>query len=147
MNFDTRRITLVSRNGRTASRNWDLSAFAASRIITVDSLLVLRHALAGGLSELHRDVERVVLDQTCSASDYLALLSSLPEQFSGDVLLITSDNSGFLSSTARGNGRLLYALAAKDIAFYLEAHGLVTAQQQLNVATPTEITSRTFAVA
>ena len=146
MNFDTRRITLVSRNGRSALRNWDLSPAAASRIITVDSLLVLRYALSGGLAEVHRDVERVVLDKTCSASDYLSLLTTLPDQFTGDVLLITTDDSGFLSSVARGNGRLLYALSAQDIAFYLEAHGLVTSQA-MNVPAAAPLKTKTFAVA
>jgi hypothetical protein len=123
---DTRRITLVSRNDRIPPRGWDFSTAAPSRIIPVDSLLVLRYALAGGLSELHRDVERVVLDRTCSAAEYLTVLSSLPDDFTGDVLLITQDDSGFLSSLGRGSGRLLYALSARDLGFYLEAHGLVS---------------------
>lgn len=125
---DSRRITLISRNGRTAPRDWDMSAKAASRVIAVDSLLVLRYALAGGLAEVNRDVQRVVLDRTTSASEYLSLLASLPAQFTGDVLLIANDDSGFLSSLGRGGDRVLYALSAPDVRFYLETHGLVTGQ-------------------
>ena len=131
---DSRRITLISRNSRTVERDWDLSVNAASRVITVDSLLVLRYALAGGLAEVNRDVERVILDRTTSASEYLSLLASLPAQFAGDVLLITSDDSGFLSSLGRGGDRVLYALSAPDIRFYLETHALVTGKVESNVS-------------
>ncbi len=128
MTHDTRRITLISRNQRTTTRDWDMSLHAPSRAIAVDSLLVLRYALAGGLAGFDRDVERVVLDRTTSASEYLALLASLPEQFTGDVLLITHDDSGFLSALGRGGDRVLYSLAAVDLRFYLEMNGLVTVQ-------------------
>lgn len=136
MSQDSRRITLISRNGRTAPRSWDMSGNAPSRVIAVDSLLVLRYALAGGLAEVNRDVERVVLDRTTSASEYLALLASLPAPFAGDVLLITNDDSGFLSSLARGGDRVLYALSATDARFYLETHGLVTSKAAIGHQSP-----------
>ena len=125
---DNRRITLISRNGRSAERDWDLSTNAPSRVIAVESLLVLRYALAGGLAEVNRDVERVILDRTTSASEYLSLLASLPAEFAGDVLMITNDDSGFLSSLGRGGDRVLYALSATDIRFYLETHDLVVGE-------------------
>jgi len=138
MAHDTRRITLITRNAHSVPRDWDTSPNAASRAIGVDSLLVLRYALAGSLGEVHRDVERVVLDRTTSASEYLSLLASLPPQFAGDVLLIASDDSGFMSSLGRGGDRVLYAMAASDVRFYLEAHGLVTGQidQTISPAMP-----------
>lgn len=138
MAHDTRRITLISRNGRSLPRDWDMSPNAASRVIGVESLLVLRHALAGSLTEVNRDVERVILDRTTSASEYLALLASLPAEFAGDVLLIANDDSGFLSSLGRGGDRVLYALSGPDVRFYLETHGLVTGhvETQMSPALP-----------
>ncbi len=139
MTQDARRITLISRNGRTAPREWDMSANAASRVIAVDSLLVLRYALAGGLAEVNRDVERVILDRTTSASEYLSLLASLPAGFAGDVLLIANGDTGFLSALGRGGDRVLYALSAPDVRFYLETHTLVTghtATAELSPALP-----------
>lgn len=134
MKHDTRRVTLINRNRRSAPRAWDMSPTTASRVIAVESVLVLRYALDGGLSEIYRDVERVVLDRTTSAADYLSLLASLPPQFAGDVLLITNDDSGFLSSTGRGGDRVLYALSATDVRFYLEMHGLVADRIETQVS-------------
>jgi hypothetical protein len=119
---------LTSRNGRSVPRDWDLSLHAASRVIGVDSLLALRYALAGGLADVNPDVERVVLDRTTSAPEYLSLLASLPPQFAGDVLLIANDDSGFMSSLGRSGDRVLYALSVSDVRLYLQSHGLVTGQ-------------------
>lgn len=138
MAHETHRITLITRNGRSVPRDWDMSPNAASRVIGVDSLLVLRYTLAGGLGEVNRDVERVILDRTASASEYLSLLASLPPQFAGDVLLIANDDGGFLSSLGRGGDRVLYAVSGSDVRFYLEGHGLVTGQidQTISPALP-----------
>ena len=46
--------------------------------------------------------------------------------FTGDVLLIREDDSAFLSSLGRGGDRVLYALTANDLRFYLETNELVT---------------------
>jgi hypothetical protein len=39
--------------------------------------------------------------------------------------MIREDDSGFLSATSRGDGRILYALSAEDMEFYLETQRLV----------------------
>ncbi|HSP33136.1 MAG TPA: hypothetical protein VLU46_02345 [Thermoanaerobaculia bacterium] len=125
MNHDTRRITLISRPPQLPERDWDRSAEASSRLVMIDSFTVLRYAVAKPLADLDVDVARIVLDRSSSASEYLALLAALPHQFTGDALLIRDDESGFLSSTGRGGDRVLYALSAHDLQFYLEANGLV----------------------
>ena len=125
MNHDTRRITLISRPPQLPERNWDKTADAPSRLIMLDSFNVLRYAVAKPLVDLDVDVERIILDRSTSASEYLALLASLPHEFGGDVLMVRDDETGFLSSTGRGGDRVLYALSSHDLAFYLEAHGLV----------------------
>lgn len=51
-------------------------------------------------------------------------------EFAGDVLMVREDETGFLSSLARGGDRILYALCATDIRFYLEAHRLIVAGNQ-----------------
>lgn len=125
MNQDNRRITLISRHTQLQERRWERSARAASRLILVNSFTMLRHAVSGSLSSFEADVERIVLDRSSSASDYLALLAEMPRDFNGDVLMIRDDETGFLSSMGRGGDRILYALSGDDIRFYLEAHGLV----------------------
>jgi len=127
VNHDTRRITLISRPPQLPERNWDRDAEAVSRLVMLDSFTVLRCAVAKPLVDLDVDVERIILDRSSSASEYLALLASLPHQFTGDVLMIRDDETGFLSSTGRGGDRVLYALSSQDLGFYLEAHGLIVA--------------------
>jgi hypothetical protein len=123
MTHDSRRITLISSG--PSRREWLQSPLTPSRVITADSLNVLRHALAGGVEELHADVERVVLDRCGSASDYLTVLATLPVEFAGDVVMVCSDGKAFLSATGRGGDRVLYVLTESDLDFYFEAHQLV----------------------
>lgn len=127
MSHDSRRITLISRHTKLQERKWERSARATSRIILLDSFAILQYAIGGSLSSLDADVERVILDRSSSASDYLALLAELPREFNGDVLMIRDDETGFLSSTGRGGDRILYALSPEDVNFYLETHSLVEA--------------------
>ena len=126
MNHDSRRITLISRHTHVQERKWQHSATALSRIILLDSFTLLRTAISGSFNR-HEDVERLVLDRSSSASDYLALLAGLPDVFHGDVLMIRDDETGFLSATGRGGDRILYALSAQDIRFYLETSCLIEA--------------------
>lgn len=121
---DNRRITLVLRGLATNDRQWKSDAGAPNRLIFVGAYNVLQYAVRNALTEFHRDVERVVLDRSVTATQYLELLASLPHEFHGDVLLINRDHSGFLSAGSRGGDRVLYALTATDIAFYLETNGL-----------------------
>lgn len=127
MNHDDRRITLISRHRQLPERKWQHSASASSRIILLDSYTILRSTIAASFDRGEQDVERVILDRSCSASDYLALLAELPGAFLGDVLLIRDDETGFLSSTGRGGDRIVYALSAEDVHFYLETTCLIEA--------------------
>lgn len=122
--FDTRRITLVSRRPDAPPRAWDLSAEAANRIILVDVFSLLKYAL----DHVSQDVDRVLVDGAATAAEFLDLLITLPSDFLGDVMLIRDDDSCFLSSAGRGGGRLLYAMTAVDLKFYLETLGLVQAR-------------------
>lgn len=126
MNHDSRRITLITRDPRTPERDWDVSRNAPNRLILLDSFTVLRYAITSHAVDLDVDVERVILDQATSAAEYLELLAAIPHTFTGDVLLIRTDNSAFLSSLGRGGDRVLYSLGANDLRFYLEMHALVT---------------------
>jgi hypothetical protein len=121
---DLRRITLVNRNAGQTTRDWDSSSEAPTRIIFVRAVSILEYALRQAVAELERDVERVVIDRAATAAQSLELLARLPQQFHGDVVIIRDDGSGFLSASARGEGRMLYPLSVDDIEFYLITHGL-----------------------
>lgn len=127
MNNDTRRITLVSRHAQLPERKWERALAAPSRVVLLDSYTILRHTVSASVVHLEADVERIILDRSTSASDYLALLAELPREFNGDVMMIRDDETGFLSSTGRGGDRILYALSSDDVRFYIETHGLVAA--------------------
>ena len=99
-------------------RMW--SADASSRIVLSDSFSALRHSVAAMLA----NIERIVLDRPASSSDYVSLLAELPREFNGDVLMIRHDETGFLSMAASGGDRVLYALSAGEVRFYLEANQL-----------------------
>lgn len=125
MTSDSRRITLITRGPQSPEREWNDTADAPNRLIFLKAFTVLRYALGLGISEMEQDVERVILDHSTTPAEFLELLASLPREFTGDVMLIRPGNTGFLSSLGRGGDRVLYALGAHDIAFYLETHGLV----------------------
>lgn len=150
MPYGTHRITLVSSGTRAAARNWQLSTRTPSRVIRLESLTMLKHALAGVGVELHADVERVILDRCGAASDYLNLLATLPQHFAGDVVMICSDGKAFLSTTDRGGNRTLYTLTDPDLAFYFEAHRLVKSKHsqdtlQAMLANPSSVWMRAAA--
>ena len=127
MSYDRRRITLVSRHRQLQERSWVLTPEAPGRIVLLDSFTVLRYTVASSVVTMDADVERIILDRSSSASDYLCLLAELPGEFAGDVVMIRDDETGFLSATGRGGDRILYALSSNDLRFYLETHGLVSA--------------------
>jgi hypothetical protein len=121
------RITLVA--GK--QRNWNSSSEAASRIVLLDSVAMLRSTIASPLVRSDADVERIVLDRCCSEVEYLALLTELPHEFTGDVLMIREGPDSFLSATGRGGDRILYALSDDDVEFYLETVRLVARTEKM----------------
>ena len=141
MRTDKRRITLIARGPATPNRAWDASANAPSRLLFIEAMPVLRQAIDSGIPEMNLDVERVVLDRAASPVEYLDLLAALPQEFTGDVVLIREDESGFLSANARGGNRVLYALTASDIRFYLETHVLITVAVAEMISEPAYMTA------
>jgi hypothetical protein len=66
-----------------------------------------------------------VIDHAATAAEFLELLAALPQEFTGDALLV-SETHAFLSAIGRGDGRVLYTLRPEDVDFYLDANGLTT---------------------
>lgn len=121
---DPRRITLISRGNAAPARDWNDSLGAPQRLIFVPAFTVLRYALANGPATMAHDVGRVVIDHAATAAEFLELLTILPPEFAGDVLLVES-TLAFLSATGRGGDRVLYSLTPADIGFYLETNDLI----------------------
>ena len=85
MGNDERRITLVGRHKQMTQRTWVSSNEAANRIVMLDSFTMLRSTVLSPLVKSDADVDRIVLDRSCSESEFLALLAELPQEFSGDL--------------------------------------------------------------
>lgn len=119
------RVTLVARDKRKPAMDWSSSVAARPPLAFVDSVRALRFALSAAVTEAGLDISRVIADRAGSGDEYLDLLAALPAEFHGDVLLVRDDGTGVLSATSRGGGRVLYALMAHDVRFYLETHDLV----------------------
>lgn len=127
------RITLITRNVSQPDVDWNYSRARTQRVAFLDSMNALRFVLGAALNDVGLDVERIVVDRAGEADEYLDLLAATPDEFAGDVVLIRQDGSGFLSATGRGGNRVLYALSAHDVRFYLEAHDLVTGRAALQM--------------
>ena len=119
------RVTLIAREPQKPPMDWNATAGSRTPLAFIDSVNALRWSLGPAVSNGALDIVRVIVDRAGAADDFLDLLTSLPAQFTGDVLLIREDGSGILSAMARGGDRVLYALMAYDVRFYLEAHDLV----------------------
>lgn len=124
---DGRRITLIARDPNRPTRDWDFTNLAGSRIVFVDALQFLPYAIDRGVQTPDYDLERVIIDCMGTERQFLELLGSLPYEFTGDILFFCADGRGFLSSQSRGDGRVVYTLAAGDVQFYLQTHGLTWA--------------------
>jgi hypothetical protein len=120
-----RRISMIARPGSLPDRDWNDSSEAAARLLFTESFAALKFALSAAAP--HLDIERVIVDRAGTAADFLHLLSTLPHEFSGDLLLLAVDDEpSYLSALGRGGDRVLYRLNDHDVRFYLETHDLVT---------------------
>jgi len=113
-----KRTTLVVATTRRHSWNLD-------RVLFVGSLFELRAGFAS------RDVERIILDRSTSADEFLHFLTALPVEAAGDVMSVGADGGAFLSAVGRGGDRVLYSLGPTDVAFYLETNRLTAAHAGL----------------
>ena len=120
-----RRLTIIARDDRKPDMDWRYASRSGRAVTFINSPAALRSALSAG-SELGLDIGRVIVDRAGSADEFLELLTTLPSEFMGDVLLIRDDGSGVLSATGRGGDRILYSLSTYDVRFYLETLDLVT---------------------
>src|SRR5438105_15200764 len=131
MERDERRITLIAYDKQRDERSWDFSEQSTNRIVFIESFGLLRSTVTSPLVRTDSDIERIVLDRCSTEGEYLSLLADLPHSFTGDVLMIRTDSTGFLSATGRGGDRILYSLGPEDVEFYLETVRLVQPSEAL----------------
>ena len=125
------RLTLIARASNKPSFDWNHERSRRGQLAFVETLNALRFAFGPAIDDVGLDFERVIVDRCGDAEAFLEFLSTMPASYSGDVLFLRDDGSGFLSATGRGGDRLLYSLRPRDVRFYLETHDLVTGRAVL----------------
>ncbi|HYC60972.1 MAG TPA: hypothetical protein VEK79_15525 [Thermoanaerobaculia bacterium] len=127
------RITLIARQANKPDVDWNYARCHCTNVAFLESIAALKFAVRTSVLGAGLDIERVIVDRAGSAEDFLDLLASMPAELAADIMFIRDDGSGFLSATGRGGDRVLYALAAQDVRFYLEAQDLVTGRAALSL--------------
>lgn len=111
-------ITLLCSDPSWIGVNWTADATRIHRAADFDELVA---AITRRAHQFH-PIERVIIEGTLNSLDYLMFLSTLPADFTADVMLIDSAKHGFLSAFDGRSERLLYDLDGHDIAFYVDVH-------------------------
>jgi len=120
------RVTLIARESTKPDMDWNYAACRRTNVAFIQTVAAMRYAIDAAFMDVELDVGRVIVDRAGDADEFLELLTSLPNEFTGDALFIRDNGTGVMSAAARGGDRVLYSLTAHDIRFYLEAHDLVT---------------------
>ena len=70
-------------------------------------------------------IARIIVEEAIEGAEFLNLITSLPPDFLGDVLLISAPGRAFLSSHMEGGARFLYLLETEaEIDQYLDMYRL-----------------------
>jgi hypothetical protein len=133
MSYNQNRITLIARHSSKPDLDWNYTHCRYDNVVFLDSVNALKFAVRSMNTPGGMDIERIIVDRAGSAEDFLGLLAAVPAELAGDVLFIHDNNAGFLSASARGGDRVLYALTHRDIRFYLETFDLVTGRAPLSL--------------
>jgi hypothetical protein len=124
----SQRLTLVACEDYR-ERDWNQYSETTPRLVFLGGGTLLRFEILAALCEPALDIERLILDCTATAEQFLDVLAHLPAAFSGDVVRLDERGAGFLSAAGRGGDRVLYALQPKDVRFYLGMHDLIVERE------------------
>lgn len=93
------------------------------QIRRVDGLDQIVRAM-GGVTFAAASIARIVIEEPVEGTEFLNLVTSLPPDFPGDILLIAAADRAFLSRPVEGELRGMYLMGADEIQKYVDAHGL-----------------------
>lgn len=85
---------------------------------------VLERTLNSPVLQAAGEIARVVIDGGTSLDRFLVLVSGLPATFAGEVLYITRDGAGYLSTRELQTVRTVKNLTNVEVEIYLRWHGL-----------------------
>ena len=130
-NAASSRISVVVHDPVHSRRRWN-AMNGSTHCVFLNSVSALILGMSTR-SDADLDIERLIIDRACSADEFLHLLATIPSEFSGDILMIREDSTGYLSASGRGGDRVIYFFAPDDLRFYLEAHRLVNDNESLRL--------------
>lgn len=131
MQHSEHRVTLIARVPTKPDFDWNYTRCRCENVAFLDSFSALKFAVGTAVQEHGLDIERVIVDRSGTAEEFLDLLVVTPPELTGDLVMIRDDGSGFLSATGRGGDRVMYSLTSHDMRFYLETQDLVTGRVAL----------------
>lgn len=133
MSHRPQRITLIARQDNKPDLDWNYTHSRLENVVFLDSVNALKFAVRSMNTPGGMDIERIIVDRAGNAEEFLGLLAAVPPELAGDILFIHDNRAGFLSASARGGDRVIYALTYRDIRFYLETFDLVTGRAPLSL--------------
>ncbi len=90
----------------------------------VHDIDVLDHTLHSPILQVAGEMARVVIDGGASLDRFLVLVGGLPATFGGEVLYISRDGAGYLSTRELQTLRTVKTLTNVEVEIYLRWHGL-----------------------
>jgi hypothetical protein len=90
----------------------------------VRDINVLEQTLYSPILQAAGEIARVVIDGGTSLDRFLVLVSGLPATFGGEVLYISRDGAGYLSTRELQTLRTVKTLTNVEVEIYLRWHGL-----------------------
>ena len=113
-------ITLVKSRPAWSGVRWA----RGPRIRHVESLEQIVRAMSM-VSIAVASIGSIIIEERIDGTAFLDLITSLPSEFLGDIMLIAGPNRAYLSSWGTAGPRSLYEIQdAQTINHYLDAHGL-----------------------
>lgn len=121
--MQTREITLVCTDTKRALIDWSRASSVDSRVVSAWNMELCKEAITMAES-LDIDLKRVLFDKTVTAEEFLEIVAWLGPEFLGDLVMVNSRDSGYISASTAKGGRVMYRLERQDVDFYLEALGI-----------------------
>ena len=121
-------VTLVAA-GETELERWSASQGAGQYMLVPDTDM-LESMLRSPVVRATGEITRVVFDGVIDLDRYLLLIATLPARFTGEILFIREDGSGYLSTRELKSERTVKAISGLDVEVYLRWHGLPARSRQ-----------------
>ena len=105
----------------------------------VRDLGVLERTLSSPVLQSAGEIARIIIDGGTSLDRFLVLTSGLPETFTGEVLYISRDGAGYLSTRELQTVRTARTLTSAEVEIYLRWHGLPAKSRSSYTPAPSTI--------